>query len=52
MLNNDKIKLLSLADQLLIEAEDRQNPLSIADQVLIKNIARNINSIRALINKA
>lgn len=51
MLNNDKIKLLTLADSFLLEAKERANPNSTQDQELIINIARNINSIRALITK-
>lgn len=51
MLPSYKLKLLSMADALLIETRERVNPLSQADQKLIINIARNVNSIRALINK-
>jgi hypothetical protein len=51
MLPNDKIKLLSMADALLIEAKDRANENSAKDTTLVNNIGRNVNSIRALITK-
>jgi hypothetical protein len=54
MLSNDKIKLLSMADALQIEAEDRINHLNakISDQNILRNITRAIGSIRATIKKA
>lgn len=40
-----------MADSLLIEAKDRANENSEKDAHLVQNIARNVNSIRALITK-
>jgi len=58
MLSNDKIKLLSMADALQIEAEDRLiRPYSAAntpkeDINALNNITRAIGSIRATIKKS
>lgn len=52
MLSIHKLAILKLADNLLFEVKERVNPYSIEDQKLIQSIARNINSIRAIINKS
>ena len=55
MLSNDKIKLLSMADALQIEAYERLNvpyTRSVEDANTFNNIVRAIGSIRATIKKA